>query len=232
MASVSTVERYSRSICETCRLASSSRPNDARSVRWNTASTGSTTATASEADLLHDDRSGTRPPTLPRSSSSESHGKCCRQIWNGDCPTSRPTATAIRPGVQHEVDRRSTRRAARMSGPIGASIRWRAARRRRSGRRRAPATHSDSAGATVLKATRVPRMALAPRQEEAVGGERHRRGPGPNSSADAMKNVSATEMLASTDAMLSVNEPVRIASAANRNHASGCGTAAAAPRDA
>ena len=36
-------------------------------------------------------------------------------------------------------------------------------------------------------------------------------GAGPKSSADVMKNVSATEMLASIDATLIVNEPVAIA---------------------
>ena len=48
-------------------------------------------------------------------------------------------------------------------------------------------------------------------------------GAGPNSNVAAMRNVSATEMLALIAEMLSVNEPVRMTSVANRNHSSGCG---------
>ena len=50
-------------------------------------------------------------------------------------------------------------------------------------------------------------------------------GAGPKSSDDVMKNVSATEMLASTDATLIVNEPVATARLAKSSHSSGCGVA-------
>ena len=64
---------------------------------------------------------------------------------------------------------------------------------------------------------------LAPREQKGVDRKRNGRRAGPNNSVDAIKNVSETETLASIAEMLNVNEPVRIASVANRNHASGCG---------
>ena len=56
----------------------------------------------------------------------------------------------------------------------------------------------------------IPAVAFPPREHAGVGGERDGRGAGPKSSAVAMKNVSATEMLADTATKLIVNEPVRI----------------------
>src|SRR5688572_27661710 len=106
------------------------------------------------------------------------------------------------------------------SGPTGESATERGWTPLKTKKAWAPA-HIDNAGATALNARRLQpwpfrhdRMQLSTASETAAG-------PGPNSMAETMKNVSSTAMLASIVAILMVNEAVTIASTAKRNHSSG-----------
>src|SRR5919106_4037520 len=76
----------------------------------------------------------------------------------------------------------------------------------------APA-HSDRAGAAVLNATRTHGSRRRHEMRKLSTATAKVAGPGPNSTAVVMKNVSATEMLADTDAKFSLKEPATIASA-------------------
>src|SRR5437773_480219 len=88
------------------------------------------------------------------------------------------------------------------------------------------AIHIESAGATVLNANlaaacrrRHDEMKLSHTSTTAAGA-------GPKRTASVMKKVSATEMLAGTDAILTVNDPVRTVISASSVHSSRCGVLA------
>src|SRR5213593_124876 len=81
----------------------------------------------------------------------------------------------------------------------------------------APA-HIETAGAAMFNAIR--RQAWPSRHDmiKLSTATAIAAGAGPNSSASVMKNVSEIEIVATTDAILTLNDPVAIASAANSIH--------------
>ena len=89
----------------------------------------------------------------------------------------------------------------------------------------APA-HIDTAGAAVLNSDALSTAVCgATRSDKLSTATAMVAGAGPNISANAMKNVSAIEMAANTDANLIVKKPATIASTAKRIHSRGCGAA-------
>src|SRR5665213_1992663 len=80
------------------------------------------------------------------------------------------------------------------------------------------ATQSESAGAATLKPTRTGDILLRSESTRESMAMAAVAGAGPKSIAAAMKNVSATEMLASTEATLIVSEPARMPRTANSIH--------------
>ena len=96
IASVSTVDRYSRSMSPRCRLASSRRPNVARSVRWKTASSGSTIAAAATLRCCTSRIRQNATDAAPRYP-SHSQRKFFFQTSTGGCRQSSAIATAVSP---------------------------------------------------------------------------------------------------------------------------------------
>src|SRR5436190_18049419 len=95
--------------------------------------------------------------------------------------------------------------------PIGASGDCASGRVCASAKKACPAIHSENAGATELKATRSHECRRRHVEMKLSNTSAIVAGAGPNSSADVMKNESATEMLAATDAIFTVNDVVGIA---------------------
>ena len=91
----------------------------------------------------------------------------------------------------------------------------------------APA-HIETAGAAMFSAIR--RQAWPSRHDmiKLSAAMAIAAGAGPNNTASVMKNVSEIEMVATTDAILTLNDPMAIASAANSSHSYGRGVPATA----
>src|SRR5580765_2937565 len=85
-----------------------------------------------------------------------------------------------------------------------------------------PAIQIDSAGAAMLNAMRSQLWPFRQESTPVSVARTTAAAPGPQSSAVAMENVSATEMLAETDAMLSANDPVRMPQPPTSIHCHGC----------
>src|SRR5437016_7291082 len=83
------------------------------------------------------------------------------------------------------------------------------------------AIHIGSAEATVLKILRSHVLRHRHDRTSASAATAMVAAAGPNSSAIAMKKVSATETRADTEAILIVNEPASKARPANRSHGHG-----------
>ena len=93
------------------------------------------------------------------------------------------------------------------------------------------ASHIASAGAAVLKAMR---SRLWPRLDDTMLvliATAIVAGAGPKKIAEAMKNVSVTEMLADSDAIFIVKRPVSSASAVNSSQTNVCGMCSSAGSD-
>src|SRR6266849_2121472 len=89
----------------------------------------------------------------------------------------------------------------------------------------APA-HIDTAGAAALKTMRLHECLRRHDITQLSTATAMVAGAGPNSRANAMKNVSEIEMVATTDAILIVKEPATIARTAKRTHSTGRGVRA------
>src|SRR5439155_6334686 len=109
--------------------------------------------------------------------------------------------------------------------PIGActSARGGILARRKNARAAIPI---DSAGAAVLNATRSHRKWRRYETKAVLIATMIIAGAGPKKIAEAMKNVSVTEKLAPTDAILIVNCPARSASATSSSQTKGGGICA------
>src|ERR1700682_388179 len=108
----------------------------------------------------------------------------------------------------------------RISGPIGVWLSARGATRASRKNVCEPA-QIDNAGANVLNARRRGGSCRLHDRRNVLAAMVTAAGPGPKSSAEVMKNVSATDMLAEIEDMLILNDPVRIASAASSSQAVG-----------
>src|SRR5215813_11801314 len=149
-----------------------------------------------------------------------SHRKCSRQILRTERFASRPTATAVNPEFRTKYT--SVRHA---SGPISDAAGrrpWASGPTPVIRKKTCAAVQMESAGAAMLKATRSQRWPLRQESTPVSVASTTAAAPGPKSSAVAIENVSATEMLAETNAMLTAKEPVTMPQPPSSIHCHGC----------
>src|SRR5689334_8100084 len=104
-----------------------------------------------------------------------------------------------------------------MSDPTATSL-WATGDARAIRKKVCAPTHMETAGAAMFNAMR--REAWPSRHDmiRLSSATAIVAGAGPNSSASVIKNVSEIEIVATTEAILTLNDPVAIASAANSIH--------------